>query len=83
MVNRARCRRCGAEIRWAETINGKNVPLNPVPEKKDGRWKFDMGKVRCLTGVEWERAQVRGDRLFVSHFETCTGIKRKCEVSAS
>ena len=54
-----------------KTINGKNVPLNPVPTV-DGRWKIDMGKARCLTGVEWERAQVQGERLFVSHFETCT-----------
>lgn len=74
---RARCNRCGAEIRWAKTINGKNVPLNPVPTV-DGRWKIDMGKARCLTGVEWERSQVQGDRLFMAHFETCTA-SRKCK----
>lgn len=68
---RALCRQCGRGIRWAKTINEKSIPLNPVPVA-DGRWKFDRGRVRKLVGVEWERAQVRGDRLFIDHFQTCT-----------
>ena len=44
---RAWCRYCGEEIRWAQSVNGKNIPLNIVPNPL-GRWIFDMGKVRQL-----------------------------------
>nr|DAV22365.1 MAG TPA: Thiol:disulfide interchange protein dsbC [Caudoviricetes sp.] len=67
---RAWCRYCGEEIRWAQSVNGKNIPLNIVPNPL-GRWIFDMGKVRQLWGIDWERAQEDGERLYVGHMQTC------------
>ena len=73
---RAWCRYCREEIRWAKTTGGKNVPLNPVPHPL-GRWVFDMGRVRKIWGLDWERAQVQGEPLYVGHMETCSARKQQ------
>jgi hypothetical protein len=33
-MNTARCRSCSAEIIWAETVNGKKIPLDAKPERR-------------------------------------------------
>jgi hypothetical protein len=60
----AYCRSCKAEIIWAETENGKRVPLGAKPEKRftlgeevEGSW----GDTRIATMQD----------TYISHFVTC------------
>lgn len=65
----SRCRSCGAEIRWVQTITGKNVPIDAEP--------VDDGNITLERVLGQERAVVNGQPslvggpLYVSHFVTC------------
>jgi len=57
-AKRALCKSCGAEVIWARTEGGKNMPLNAKPEKRF-----------VLTGRASESASYV--ETFQSHFSTC------------
>lgn len=66
----SRCRACGASILWAETLNGRRMPLDPEP-REDGNVMVVDGIATVLPGdVE------RIPPLYVSHFVTCSDASR-------
>lgn len=72
----ALCRMCGEPIRWAKTIAGKNIPLNLV-HSDDGHWRISCGRAEYLRAGEVEIANLRRERLYTCHFDTC---KRKGKI---
>jgi hypothetical protein len=75
------CRSCGAEIEWAETVNGKPIPVDKIPVE-DGNILLSM-RWRCPPVAVVQSAQQiaklkseafhTGQKhvLFKSHFATC------------
>lgn len=66
----ATCKGCGKRIEWAETIDGKTVPLDPAPpvyevykQAKDG--SLTVRLVPLSDGPRKIRTHM------VSHFATC------------
>ena len=67
----AACRACGAPVLWAETMEGKRMPIDP--------WDDPNGNlaVRSALGVLYARLckpdhpLLAGERRKVSHFATC------------
>lgn len=60
----AKCKSCGAEIRWVKTENGKSMPLDekPVPD----------GRITIKNGIAAIRPIPDTDGIrFNSHFVTC------------
>ena len=60
------CQSCGAPIRWAKTVSGRRIPLDPQPTAS--------GNVLLLDGVATAVAlvdQTAEAPLYVSHFATC------------
>jgi hypothetical protein len=72
----SRCRSCGASITWAKTVNGKNMPLDELPDP-DGTWLVDQdGVCHYLKGVEAAEAAASGESLHVCHWSTCPDADR-------
>jgi hypothetical protein len=74
-MNEPKCRSCGAQIIWTETITGKSMPVDEQPTK-DGniilgmRWqKVPLAHVQTRQSLE--RLRAKGELLFISHFVTC------------
>jgi hypothetical protein len=64
------CRSCKAEITWAETRQGRRIPLD-VEERSDGNIVIEAdGKAAYLT-----KGQAYTGPRFVSHFATCPQSK--------
>lgn len=72
----ASCRSCGEQIVWAETVNGKRVPMDvdPVPDLP-GAMLFRLTEFPDREGflAEFVKPADRGrePELYVSHFATC------------
>lgn len=71
----AKCKSCGAEIRWIKMRSGKSMPCNPVGIRYREGVQGD-GCVLTLvtpdgdvtTGQPYEKAELIG---YISHFATC------------
>lgn len=73
-----RCRSCGAPIIWAQTVNGKAMPIDaePVP---DGNVLLTGRRVETRRGTLAPECRVEGDTpmfpdgadRYMSHFATC------------
>ena len=63
----AACRSCGAPIIWAETVNGKRMPLDEDP---DPAGKFTLDEEHNPPVAEYAKPDAKGE-LFTSHFATC------------
>jgi len=63
MSDQAKCRSCGAAIRWGRTQSGKAMPLDaePVPDGTLGI---------APNGEIYSKGDEAGDR-YKSHFATC------------
>lgn len=59
----AKCRSCGAEIRWARTSHGKLMPIEPDPE---GAFALRNGRA-VFVGKEDATDEPR----YRSHFASC------------
>jgi hypothetical protein len=65
-----RCRSCNAPIKWAYTIKGKRIPLDPNPSPE--------GNIELINGI----AEVVGpsdnpaDIRHISHFATCPNANK-------
>lgn len=78
----ARCASCGAEIRWAISINVKPMPLDRVPDPERGSLILLEGEARAplaltltnLTGPARAAAERHGVDLYVTHFATCPSV---------
>lgn len=69
----ATCRSCGAEILWAKTTAGKNIPLD-VESRPDGNVVLSRGVGGFLArvlGSGPEADSLAGEPHYVSHFATC------------
>lgn len=65
------CKTCGARIAWAETKNGKQMPVDPDPVHfriGDGKEMFWMRGGEIVRGTRDDEATHIG---FISHFATC------------
>jgi hypothetical protein len=70
----ARCRTCGAEIRWVSTHAGRRMPIDAWPSKAGNvQLIADDGSVvaEVLRAGRAVEARARGLELFVAHFATC------------
>ena len=78
----ARCRSCGAQIRWITTFAGKHTPVNAETiwffpgegseeESRTERFVTEEGAVIC--GIRTEgNIKKQGSRAgYISHFATC------------
>jgi hypothetical protein len=70
----ARCRSCGAEVRWVSTKADRRMPLDAWPSR-DGNVQLvaDQGQLvaEVLRSGRAAEARARGLELFRSHFATC------------
>jgi hypothetical protein len=65
------CDKCGAQITFCRTVNGRPTPVDAVPSPK-GDQVIVGDQVRKATAEE----KASGVPLFISHFATCTDPKR-------
>lgn len=72
----AKCRTCGAAIRWVVTTGGARMPLDPTAIRTGGVFIMANGRARVLSEAERARAQLAGHATFVSHHATCPGAGR-------
>jgi hypothetical protein len=63
-----RCRSCHRQVRWAQTADGKNMPLDVFPSPDGSILLIANG--RCRVVPEAMRATCVAP-LFKSHFATC------------
>ena len=63
----ARCRSCGADIRWAVTEGGNHIPLDPFPTQ-EGNMTIIGTTAKGSTVV---RVDPTGEVRYMSHFATC------------
>lgn len=68
----AKCRSCGARIKWIKTTKGKKMPVDPKPVSV-----YDLENDDILVFEDGEVRQVgkcgRLDFGYISHFSTCPG----------
>lgn len=65
----ARCRSCGAPIRWERTVNDKPIPLDPEPVETGNLAIRDDGKLYAIS--EGQGTLDLGVPRYVTHFATC------------
>ena len=75
MMNRGRCRGCGADIVWIRTLGGKSMPCDAkvvtywAKDKAEGKVVTPNGEViSCEFSGDLEKATGVG---YLSHFSTC------------
>lgn len=64
------CASCGAEIIWAETENGKRMPLDAAPVAAQAGAFVLVGHPNAPQAVSLSK-HLDSIPLFVSHFSTC------------
>lgn len=72
------CRGCGARVVWAQTVNGKAIPLNSSPDPAgnlvlETANRDRSGARRAVYVRPGERA---GEPRYTSHFATCPKAER-------
>lgn len=65
------CQRCGEEVRWARTVNGKRIMLDFSPDPDGNNFYSGRGQVRQLGGRELEKERAAGTPLFRPHRLDC------------
>lgn len=63
-MSRGICRGCGAEITWARTAQGKNIPLEFADPSTNGNIRIDEKGFALVTSR-------RGTGPYISHFVKC------------
>lgn len=72
------CRRCGAPIRWAITLTGRRMPLDPGTSD-DGNvatWTGPSGQLRARVLTKGEPPGAHEQRA-TPHFATCPNWKTR------
>jgi len=64
----ARCKSCGAAIRWAQTENGRAIPLDADPVAGGN---IELTTVTNRHGAVVEVARISQDGEWQSHFVSC------------
>jgi hypothetical protein len=74
-VSRGSCKRCGAEVDWFKTRNGKSMPLDPEPVAGTTVVKGEPGNAVVRGDVVYVlgpgRSIEAGEELRVPHFDSC------------
>lgn len=68
------CRSCGKPIIWAETVNGKPMPVNAEPTI-EGTLTVREREGRLPLAAVVSPHLAFGRKLYVSHFATCKDAK--------
>jgi hypothetical protein len=72
MAETAKCRSCGAAIRWVVVAgSGKRMPLDAEPSERGNVRVAGNGEAHILDAVFAADARSAGVPLFLSHFATC------------
>jgi hypothetical protein len=65
------CRSCKAPIRWAVTVGGHTMPIDPEPVA-DGNLRLEHGRQGMVRVVVVPKAyRVQGELLYKPHMGTC------------
>ena len=69
----ATCKSCDAEIRWAETPNGKGIPLDPEPVENGNLVMVELNPGGPLKVRHVVKGEELGDSVprYRAHFVTC------------
>lgn len=77
----ATCKSCDAPVRWAKTVAGKSIPLDPVPTNT-GNIRLVQGGgtdggllAEVMTGDVLAEHLARGKTTYTTHFATCPNAK--------
>lgn len=63
----AKCRSCGAEVRWVTTESGKHMPVDALPSAVGNIVLADDVAIVLRQG----QPRLDGEPLYTSHFATC------------
>jgi hypothetical protein len=69
----ARCRVCGARIRWLKTDRGRNIPLELEPDPQ-GAWVMDDDVALGLLAAPYQAQRHGGMPRYRSHLERCRPV---------
>lgn len=81
-MNGRPCKECGARLQWVPMLNAKTDKAKPIDaaptDKGNIRITVIGGKEMAvvLSGSKLEDARAAGEKLFLSHFVTCTNPAR-------
>lgn len=77
------CRSCGQPVRWVETVNGKRMPLDPLPCKSRGNVELRSSGAKVLAFVHSPSSvPVQTERrVYRAHAATCPRQQRKAQSS--
>ncbi len=67
----AKCRSCGAEIRWIVTASGRRMPLDAEPHPEGNIDADGEGTGYVVKGPQAGDTLIHGRPLYRSHFATC------------
>lgn len=70
MLEIVRCKRCGEEIVWTVTTNGKKMPVNPEPDP-GGTFILDDSEDPPVATFIRESERDEHNDLYVCHLEDC------------
>ena len=71
----ALCRDCGTSVVWVDTLHGRRMPLNPIPEPSTGRIAVQTDRRGRLFGarhITADRPIEAGETAYLTHWATCT-----------
>ncbi len=64
------CKKCGAKIRWANTLNGKKIPLDARP---NGEGNLNLVGETVYRVTENFKRVHPDEVIYMTHFATCAG----------
>ena len=67
------CKSCGAVVRWAKTVKGNNIPLDPT-STNDGNMILLNG-IAYVVSANYKKEHP-DESFYVTHFATCPNAKR-------
>ena len=68
------CKLCGMPITWANTVNGKKLPLDPDPHVNGTVFLYGT-EATVLGRADLKQARKEGTPLHVPHWKTCLAPK--------
>lgn len=69
------CSKCGAQIGWVLTSNGKRMPIDVTPNEAGNVYvTMDRGKLVGTVAMKGDKRPV--GVAFVPHFATCAALNR-------
>ena len=68
-----RCKSCQAQIRWAKTVTGKSMPIDPLAADNGNIWvvQFSDGNPIVEVAATPDAVPAAEALRYTSHFATC------------